>query len=82
MSTWQLQEVKARLSEVVRLCLTDGPQMMSIRGKEEVVILSKKEYETLLGGKKNLFDFMQSSPLKGSEIEVERDKFDLREINF
>lgn len=41
MHTWQLQEAKARLSEVVRLCLHEGPQMLTVRGKEEVVLLSK-----------------------------------------
>ena len=44
--------------------------------------IHEKENETLLEVKKNLFDFMQSSPLKGSGIEIERDDSDLREINF
>ena len=49
MQTWQLQEAKSHLSEVVRLCVQDGPQMLTVRGKEEVILLSKKDYEHLIG---------------------------------
>ncbi len=68
MHTWQLQEAKAHLSEVVRLCLHEGPQMLTVRGKEEAVLVSRKDYERLKGSKQNLFDFMRQSPLKGLEI--------------
>jgi antitoxin Phd len=78
---WQLQEAKARLSEVVRLCVQEGPQILTVRGKEEVVILSKQEYELLIGSKPNLFEFMRHSPLKGLEISFERDQSSNREIN-
>ena len=80
MQTWQLQEAKARLSEVVRLCVQEGPQTLTVRGKEEVVLLSKREYEHLLGSKPNLFDFMRHSPLKGVEISFERDQTRIRDI--
>ena len=42
----------------------------------------EKENKALLEEKKNLFDFMQSSPLKGSGIKIEREDSGLREINF
>jgi len=81
MQTWQLQEAKARLSEVVRLCVQEGPQTLTVRGKEEVVLLSKQEYDLLLGSKPNLFDFMRHSPLKGVEISFERDQTRIRDID-
>ncbi len=81
MQTWQLQEAKARLSEVVRLCVQEGPQTLTVRGKEEVVLLSKQEYDLLLGSKPNLFDFMRHSPLKGAEISFERDQTRIRDID-
>ena len=80
MQTWQLQEAKARLSEVVRLCVQEGPQTLTVRGKEEVVLLSKEDYDLLLGSKPNLFDFMRHSPLKGVEISFERDQTKIRDI--
>jgi prevent-host-death family protein len=42
---WQLQEAKNRLSEVVDLALTEGPQPVTRHGKEVVVIVSKVEFD-------------------------------------
>lgn len=57
MQSWQLQEAKAHLSEVVRLCIHDGPQILTVRGKEEVVLLSVKDYEILVGKNQALLSF-------------------------
>lgn len=35
---WQLQEAKNRLSEVVRRAMTDGPQTITLHGKDAVVV--------------------------------------------
>jgi len=41
---WQLQEAKNRLSEVVRLAQSDGPQTITVRGTDAVVVISIEEY--------------------------------------
>ena len=41
---WQLQEAKNRLSEVVEKALSQGPQVVSRRGKDTVVVLSIEDY--------------------------------------
>jgi prevent-host-death family protein len=46
--TWKLEDAKARLSEVVRRAGTNGPQLVTIRGKEAAVILAPDEYRKLL----------------------------------
>lgn len=81
MQIWQLQEAKAHLSEVMRLCVKEGPQLLTVRGKAEAVLLSKKDYERLTGTKPNLFDFMRASPLKGLDISCERDRSLNRDVN-
>lgn len=81
MQTWQLQEAKAHLSEVVRLCAQQGPQVLTVRGKEEAVLLSKKDYERLMGTKTNLFDFIRQSPLMGLDINWERDPSPNRDVD-
>ncbi len=81
MQTWQLQEAKAHLSEVVRLCIQQGPQLLTVRGKDEAVLLSKTDYERLMGTKPNLFDFMRASPLKGLDIRCERDQSQNRDVD-
>jgi len=42
---WQLQTAKAQFSEVFRRARTEGPQHVTKAGKEEVVILSKEDFE-------------------------------------
>ena len=81
MHTWQLQSAKAHLSEVIRLSVQQGPQVLTVRGKEEAVIISKQEYERLIGSKQNLFDFMRQSPLKGLDIDLERNPSKIREFD-
>jgi hypothetical protein len=34
---WLLQDAKARFSELVRRAKTDGPQLVTVHGREEVV---------------------------------------------
>jgi prevent-host-death family protein len=80
MSTWQLQEAKAQLSEVVRLCSSEGPQVLTVRGKEEAVLVSKAEYDKLTGKKPSFIKFMRSSPLYGINLVIERDKSMSREV--
>ena len=81
MQRWQLQEAKAHLSEIIRLSAQQGPQIFTVRGKEEAVLVSKQDYERLTGSKPNLFDFMSQSPLKGLEISFERDRSKIRDVD-
>ena len=73
MRVWQLRQAKARLSELVRTCLKNGPQVISVRGKEEAVLISKKEYDRLTKKRHSLIDLIDRSPFKGLELEVKRD---------
>ena len=38
--SWQLQEAKSRLSQVVDHALREGPQTITLRGKPAVVVVS------------------------------------------
>ena len=53
---WQLQEAKARLSEVVRRAVDEGPQHVSVRGEPAVVVLSEKEYRQLTSKRPSIVD--------------------------
>ena len=78
---WQLQEAKARLSELVRLATSAGPQGISIRGQNEVVVISLATYAELTQPKLNFFAFMQKSPLRGLDLKITRDKSTDRDID-
>lgn len=80
MQIWQLQEAKAKFSELVRKATFEGPQEVTVRGQEQVVVISKKSYEGLLHPKPSFWEFMSNSPLKGVELELERDQSLLRDV--
>jgi len=52
-ATWQLQEAKNKLSEVVEAAQTDGPQIITRRGAETAIVLSYADYRKLLLTQKN-----------------------------
>jgi prevent-host-death family protein len=39
-----MQEAKARFSEVVRRAQSEGPQRVTVHGKDAAVVMSAKEY--------------------------------------
>ncbi len=44
---WKLEDAKARLSEVVRRAEAKGPQMVTVRGREAVVVMSAIDFERM-----------------------------------
>ncbi len=71
---WQLQDAKNKFSNVVKKAQHSGPQIVTKRGKEAVVILSIEEYNRLIRPKTNLVTFFQSSPLSHENIDLTRSK--------
>lgn len=74
--TWKLEDAKARFSEVVRLAATDGPQLVTVRGKEAAVILAPEEYRRLMPKPKvhvPLVEFLQGLGLDGIDLTREHD---------
>lgn len=71
---WQLQEAKNRFSELVNIVLNEGPQVVTRRGEQVVVIVSNEEYKKLLKSQSGLFEFFRQSPLVGIELDLERDQ--------
>lgn len=74
MDRWQLQEAKARLSEVVKEAATKGPQEITVRGEPAAVVLSRADYERLIHAKPRFVEFLRSSPLVGVKLKITRDK--------
>jgi prevent-host-death family protein len=76
METWKLEDAKARLSEVVRLAATNGPQLVTVRGKEAAVILAPEQYKRLLPTPKGhvpLVQFLQGLGLDKVDLAREKD---------
>lgn len=79
MHTWQLQEAKSRFSEVVDLTLKEGPQLVTRRGKEAVVILAAKDYRRLSGQTTNLMDCLLNAP-RGEPLVLDRSPESIRDL--
>jgi prevent-host-death family protein len=80
---WQLQDAKARFSEVFRLARERGPQRVTKHGREAVVVLPAEEYARLSRSesrKGSLSEFFAASPLRGSGIDLDRPRDFGREI--
>lgn len=69
---WPLQEAKNRLGKVVDEAKKHGPQVIQRHGVEAAVVLSMDDYVRLAKPKQSLVEFLKSSPLAGSELDVER----------
>jgi prevent-host-death family protein len=80
---WLLQDAKARFSELVRRVHSEGPQHVTVHGRDEVVVLSAEEFRRLRGDwtGQALIDVMQTSPHREIEIEPRREMMPVRDVN-
>ncbi len=70
--SWSLADAKAHLSEIVESALTQGPQLITRRGRKAVVVVAAEEWERKTARKGTLAEFFASSPLRDSGIDLER----------
>ncbi|WP_336814147.1 type II toxin-antitoxin system Phd/YefM family antitoxin [Bosea sp. MMO-172] len=75
-SRWKLEDAKARFSEVVRHAREDGPQRVTVRGHDAVVVMSVEEFERLVPRKPKppFVEFMEGLHLNGLDLEREPDR--------
>lgn len=80
---WLLQDAKARLSELVRRVRSEGPQHVSVHGREAVVVISAEEFRRLKGDRSGqaLVDAMRASPQQNIDIEPERLPLPVRDVS-
>lgn len=82
MHTWQMQEAKSRLSEVVKDAEREGPQEITVHGRSVAVVLSRADYDRLAGTGESLVAFMRRSPLADAEdLDFSRDQSLTREVS-
>jgi prevent-host-death family protein len=81
-SHWLLQDAKARLSELVRRVHSEGPQHVSVHGRDAVVVISVHEYEALRGERTGqaLVDALQACPRTEADFTPQRGPMPVREV--
>jgi prevent-host-death family protein len=67
---WSLQDAKARFSELVRRVRTEGPQHVTVHGRDGVVVIAAEEFRRLKGDLTGeaLVNAMQASPYRNIDI--------------
>ncbi|MBI5511574.1 MAG: type II toxin-antitoxin system Phd/YefM family antitoxin [Deltaproteobacteria bacterium] len=75
MTKWQLQTAKNRFSEVVRKANQEGPQVITLHGRDAVVVVAATEFRRLAHRPKgDLVSFLRKSPLAGVTLDLTRDR--------
>ena len=75
-TTWQLQEAKAKFSEVVELALHGEPQIVTKRGEEAVVIIAYTQYRRLAQKQKSVLEALAGAPR--GELKLQRNPAPVR----
>jgi prevent-host-death family protein len=80
---WQLQEAKARFSEVVRRAKREGPQHVTVHGREEVVVIGADDFRRLAGDRsgQDLVDALGMSPYRSTSVEPPRAPMPVRDVD-
>lgn len=73
---WKLEDAKARLSEVVRSARAEGPQRVTVRGRDAVVVVSAEEFDRLTRREppQPFVAFMEQLHLDGLDLAREADR--------
>lgn len=79
---WLLQDAKARFSELVRCVHAEGPQHVTVHGRDEVVVIAAGEFRRLKGDLTGaaLVAVMRASPHRGTDIEPRRSRMPVRDV--
>ena len=78
---WPLQDAKARFSELIRKARNEGPQHVTVHGRDEVVVIAADEYRRLSGDVTGvmLIAAIQASLYREIEIEPARSPSPVRD---
>src|SRR5262252_9379422 len=79
---WLLQDAKARFSELVRKVRSEGPQHVTVHGRDEVVVIAAEEFRRLKGDRTGaaLVAALQASPYRDIDIEPRRERLPVRGV--
>ena len=70
---WTVAGAKARLSEVIERAQS-APQTITRNGKPSVVVVSAEEWQRKTVRKGTLAEFLMDSPLRGADLDLERQR--------
>ena len=78
-TNWTVAGAKARLSEVIERAQS-APQTITRNGKPSVVVVSADEWQRKIARKGTLAEFLLESPLRGTDLDLERLRDEPRDL--
>lgn len=78
---WTVAEAKAKFSELIDRARVSGPQKITRKGRDAVVVVSVQEWEQKTRRTGNLAEFFAASPLHGSKLNLTRSKAGVRKLD-
>ena len=80
MAQWQVQDAKARFSELLNCVKDSGPQVITRHGMGVAAVVPLEMLQQLQGSKDSLVDFFRKAPRV--DLVLERDKSPGRKVVF
>ena len=77
--SWTVAHAKAKLSEVIDRAQST-PQTITRNGKPSVVVVSAEEWQRKTARKGTLAEFLMESPLRGADLDLERQRDEPRDL--
>lgn len=79
---WTLDDAKARFSELVRRARESGPQRVTVRRRDAVVVVAAEEFDRLVARAehKTLYGLLSESPLRDLDLGEESVRSPIREV--
>ncbi|MEA3149853.1 MAG: hypothetical protein QOD56_792 [Gammaproteobacteria bacterium] len=70
MSSWPVQDAKARFSEFLKASLTEGPQVVTLRGVETAVLVPMQEWREMRERARPSLKALLLAPEARGELEI------------
>ena len=82
MSTVSTLEAKDKLNELIAAAGAGEPQIITTNGVGTAVLISYDDYRRLTSRNKPLTEFLLESPLKDSDIDLDRSSAEAGRVSF
>jgi antitoxin Phd len=70
MSVWPVQDAKARFSELLEACMSEGPQLVTKRGAEAAVLVDISEWRRLRDAARPSLKDLLLAPTARGDLEI------------
>ena len=70
MSVWPVQDAKARFSELLEACMSEGPQLVTKRGAEAAVLVDISKWRRLRDAARPSLKDLLLAPTARGDLEI------------